>query len=290
MKNIFVLIALALALQACTSNQSEEGTHAEISMINQKSKPETTDVGEATTKQFVRSSDGKQFQLETGLLNVLPVELVSCSGVSALRPLAGLVSSAYAHGADEVPPGGVLDVSQADGTRIELGEISLAPGTYCGVRVALAPVLGAPVVEGTVDMNGSSFYVNACYYYNSGVGGDTTSHYCFPIKIPGASGNELLEIDPPITVNAGDRHGEATVVVNYDRWFDRSAGDDAFSALDGYATVVSNPPCVAGGDMPADAAACTAAKNDFKAGLQANVGLKELLVSNVLNSLSVGVE
>lgn len=284
MKKIIISLCAAAVLSACGSNEVVEGQHTEVSLTNLKSKTATTDTGEGTTKQFVRAADGKQFQLETGLINVLPLELIPCTSA---RALPSLISSAYAHGADEASPGGVLDVSQADGTVQALGELPIAPGSYCSVRVALAPVVGAPVTAGAIDMNGSSLYVNACYYYKSGTGGDSSTHYCFPLKIAGSSAAYTVPVSQPMTFAPGGNTPQAiSIAVNYDKWFDRDSEDDAFKALDGYANVVGNPPCVVTDVATYNATACTQAKNDFKAGLQSNDALKQLIVAKVLASLS----
>lgn len=287
MKSIKHLIAVAAfcgALFGCSGNESTEGIQAHFSMFNLKAKPATDDTSEGTTKQFTRDIDGRQFQLQTGLLNVVPTELVKCSALARIKPLDFLFPAAYAHGADEAPPSGVLDVSQPDGETIALGKIDLLPGEYCGARIQLQAVFGAPVDPHAVDMNGKSLYVNNCYYYKSGTGGEepAATHYCYTLGVTDSSEAHYIAFDTPVTVDAGHREIEAVLVVHYDRWFERESATDAFSALDGYAAVVENPPC---GTPVADAAACTTAKNNFKASLQSNEDLKALLVKNVLNSI-----
>lgn len=287
MKKIFSVVLTALALQACADDQSIEGIHAEVGAKNLKSSSETIDIGERTTKQFQRTPDNKQFQLETGLLSLEPVELVGCGVAGVARGvLASILPSAAAHGADEHAPGGMLDVSQPDDTFVDLGEIGAKPGTYCGLRIALVPVTAVPA-EGEVDLRGYAAYSTQCYYYDSP--GDLAEHYCFSLKLAQSAQSAVIDLTEPVTLDGTRRHLGLSVVVHYDRWMDRSADEDAFTALDGYAAVASNPPCDAGDTSSYDEAACKTARDSFKAGLQDNAGLKTLVLDNIVASLSVEV-
>lgn len=285
MKRIILVTLSALVLQACSDDSSTPGIHAEVGAKNLRSSSETIDVGDETTKQFTRTPDNKLFQLETGLLSLEPVELVGCGLASLARDvLASILPSAHAHGGDEHAPGGIVDVSQPDDTYVDLGEAGAAPGTYCGLRIALTPVTAAPA-EGQVDLRGHAVYSTQCYYYNSPA--DTAAHYCFNLKL--ADSAQIIELDLPeaITLDSSHRHLGLSVVVHYDRWMDRSADDDAFSALDGYGAVANNPPCDAADTTTYDETACKTARDDFKAGLQQNTGLKTLVLDNIIASLSL---
>ncbi|MEQ1438864.1 hypothetical protein AAG565_05835 [Fontimonas sp. SYSU GA230001] len=287
MKKIIAVALTALAVQACADNQSIAGIHAQVGAKNLKSRSDTIDVGEGTTKQFTRTPDHRQFQLETGLLKLEPVALVGCGLARVAGEVLGsILSGAWAHGADEHAPGGILDVSQPDDTYVDLGEVGAAPGTYCGLRIALVPVTAAPG-EGEVDMRGHAVYLTQCDYYDSPA--DTAKHYCFTLKLAESAQSVVLDLPEAVTLGPDRRHLGLAVVVHYDRWMDRGADDDAFSALDGYAPIINNPPCNTADTATYDAAACRTARDDFKAGLQDNAELKARVLDNIIASLSVEI-
>lgn len=279
-KTIVLLLTAAVFLAACgQTGEREEGIEVGTSAVNEKSAESQAkalasdaqasgeviakhDHGDTTVQSFYRD-DGRKIDLQKGFLNLFPVELVPC-GVARFKPFDAILPRAYAHAGEEHPvDASVIDVSLADGTLWPLGELSATPGRYCGLRVAVVPVTSSTAAPDEVDMSGSGLYVAPCYFYDDA---DPTQHYCFSLSVAGGSEELLLPFDAPLELNRERRHAELSLHVVYDRWFD---GLD----LDGY-----------------PASGTTEEKAAFKAGLQANAGLKQQLLDNVLDSLHLTVD
>lgn len=274
-----LLIAAALTAACSQTGEREEGIEVGTAAVNEKTAASLAkasageaessggvvakhDHGDTTIQSFYRD-DGRTIDLQKGFVNLYPVEIEPC-GVATLNPLDALLPQAYAHaGEEETIDASVVDVSLADGTVWTLGELSATPGRYCGLRVAVVPVASATAAPDNIDMSGSGLYVAPCYFYDAA---DPTQHYCFTLNVAGGSEEILLPFDAPLELNREHQHAELSVHVVYDRWFD---GLD----LDGY-----------------PASGTTEEKAAFKAGLQANAGLKQQLLENVLASLRVSVE
>jgi len=264
------LVSLALLAGCSQTGSTEEGTHVSAGAVNEKAGASAKHDHGDTSSQVFNRADGRQFELQKGLVNLVPFELEPCGVALQLNPLDWLVPAAQAHageehgGAGEAPGGAIVDVSAADGTRWELGEFSPPAGKYCGLRAALVPVVaGTALPDGVTAMSGG-LYTSSCYYYESPP--DTTKHYCFKLDVAGGSDDVVLVFDRPLLLSSGHKEAAVTVRVQYDRWFD---GLD----LEGY---------------PADGSA--EEKAAFKDGLQANEALKAQFKANVLASLSADWE
>lgn len=98
-------------------------------------------------KHPIRDVNGRSLTLYRAYLVVDGLELVPCAGLAALpgRLLEGLVPAAQAHaGHGSEPVGGraldkpnVIDIVTQEEFILPLGDQAIAPGRYCGVRVAL---------------------------------------------------------------------------------------------------------------------------------------------------------
>jgi len=258
------LVSLALLAGCSQTGSTEEGTRVTAGAVNEKAGATTKHEADATTQVFSRA-DGRQIELQKGLMNLVPFELEPCGVALQLNPLDWLLPTAHAHAGEEhdgeggEAAGAIIDVSAADGTRWELGEFSPPAGKYCGLRAALVPVVaGTALPDGVAAMSGG-LYTSSCYYYESPA--DTTKHYCFKLDVPGGSDDVVLVFDRPLLLSSEHKEATVTVTVQYDRWFD---GLD----LEGY---------------PADGTA--EEKTAFKDGLQANEALKAQFRANVLASL-----
>lgn len=264
------LAASLVLLAGCgQTGSTEEGTRVTAGAVNQKAGATAKHETDASTQVFTRE-DGRQIALQKGLLNLVPFELEPCGVALQFNPLDWLLPTAQAHAGEEhegegsAPQGAIIDVSAADGTRWELGEFSPPAGRYCGLRVALVPVvIGTALPDGVTAMSGG-LYTSSCYYYDSPA--DTSKHYCFKLDIAGGSDDAVLVFSEPLVLDGAHKEARVTVKVQYDRWFD---GLD----LDGYP---------AGGTQEE--------KDAFKAALQANEELKAQLRANVLASLGAAWE
>lgn len=228
--NKIIVISLSALLAACDASVSS-GLLAGIKAVP-LAETETAALGGATapdaevqTKGF-RNTEGDYIELQRGLLNLVPVSLERCeSAWQRLSPLA----SAHAHGGhDGSAAAGVVDVNRPDGTEFDLGALAPSPGTYCGLRVALQPVVREPA-DVAIRLQGTSVYVAPCTYRNLGLPGvpglpvdpaSVAEEGCLEAILLPARREFVVPISPALTMDASDRIGGLTVAIAYDRWFD----------------------------------------------------------------------
>lgn len=220
------IAALSLAFLAACNGSRDEGIHAAVTA--QAVGNTASQLPEA--KSF-RRNDGVRIDLELGLLNLAPVELLPCGSSVALQ-LRGVfaafnpLSSAHAHGGAEGAAAGVIDVIEPDRTTFDLGEVAAAPGDYCGIVVELQP--GQPAKHGDAldtSMTGASVNVAPCYYAGTANLSDAdaaaaTDHACIQAKYSGAVRTVTLRFANPVTLDAAHRHVDVSVAARYDEWFD----------------------------------------------------------------------
>jgi hypothetical protein len=211
-------LALGLTLAACGENEIRDPARAEI-----KALATGAESSSESTKNF-RRAQGELIELETGLVNIYPLGLEPCATASArsrvIGALGALLPAAQAHGSHfiEAPPGVFDAVRVADGVEQDLGSLSPAGGSYCGLRVALVPVVG----EG--ELSGKTFAVGPCYYGQS-AGLPTqlaalTPHECWASLAAEASLERVVDLGQPLDLGGGKGGQKIVLTVDYSTWFD----------------------------------------------------------------------
>lgn len=228
-KTLLAALALSLGLSGCgASGSSEDGITVGVSAVAQGTATHSHDEAAAEADEHgellksFRRADGMKIEMQTGLLNLVPVGLEACAIASAgleqllqgLNPLA----SAQAHSGHTEGPAGAVDVILEDETVFDLGSLAPTSGTYCGLKLRLTP--------GSADaLAGVSTRVGPCYYPDSvGLSDEdaeaVTAHSCLDV----ATGSEDLSFTLPFTapVELGtDRRELALTLTNrYEEWFD----------------------------------------------------------------------
>jgi uncharacterized repeat protein (TIGR04052 family) len=227
--------AAVAVLAACGGSGSREaGYEARIDAmtVGAKAAHATVDGGLAHELKSFRRADGLRIELQLGLINLAPVELVACDSASAkLETLLTQLSplgTAYAH-SDHIgtPPAGPVDAADADGERFDLGAIVAEPGTYCGLTVELTPESGSIAKHGDLDenLNGYALNVAACYYpatvgLSDTDAGAVTDHQCVQTRAGTHYRHFTLPFAEPLTIDAQQRSVDLTVVSRYEEWFD----------------------------------------------------------------------
>jgi len=222
-------------LAACGGSGSREaGYEARVDAIAIGAKAGHMTAGTELAHELkaFRRADGLRIELQLGLINLAPVELVACNGASAkLDTLLAQLSplgTAYAH-SDHIgtPPAGPVNTAAGDGERFDLGAIVAEPGTYCGLTVELAPETATVAKHGDIDadLNGYALNVAACYYPATVGLSDTdaaavTDHQCVQTRAGTAYRHFTLPFAEPLTLSAQQRSVELTVVSRYEEWFD----------------------------------------------------------------------
>lgn len=221
------LVAVTSGCGGSGSGSSEPGIEADFSMSNVRS-ARNQGAPPAEAGQTFYTAEGKRIDLENGFFSVSVVGLTGCSSAMTdfIRALGGfLVASASAHGNAAEAPEGVVDVSEADGSRFALGLLPATPGTYCGVELELLPL--PPEARGG-DV-GALVYLAPCYYPDSGtipdVPGaptqpDEVNHSCYQIPVQAAAPAVRLAFARPLTLDSANRNALITITVEYDTWFD----------------------------------------------------------------------
>lgn len=224
--------ACAALLAACSGSGSrEDGYEARVEAIAAGAKALHADNDSHHLKSF-RRADGLRIELQLGLINLAPVELVACdsAGLKLQTLLAKLspISTANAH-SDHVgtPPTGPVNTAEADGERFDLGAIVAEPGTYCGLTVELTPEQDIAAKHGEIDadLNGYAINVAACYYPDTEGLSDAeaeaaTAHHCVQTRAGTSFRHFTLPFTRPLTLNGQQRSVDLTVVSRYEEWFD----------------------------------------------------------------------
>jgi hypothetical protein len=211
-------LALGLTLAACGENEIRDPARAEI-----KALATGAESSSASTKNF-RRAQGELIELETGLVNIYPLGLEPCATASARRRVIGalgaLLPTAQAHGSHVIaaPPGVFDAVRVADGVEQDLGSLSPAAGSYCGLRVAVLPVVG----EG--ELSGRTLAIGPCFYAESAglpaALAGLTPHECWTSFAAEASLERVLDLGQPLDLGGGKGGQKVVLTVDYSTWFD----------------------------------------------------------------------
>lgn len=225
-------------LTACSGGGSrEEGYGAAVKAIAVASAPHAHDAhaggDEHGELKRYRRNDGMVIELQLGLLNLAPVELIACPSTSAalghLLKTLNPLGTAYAHSDHEgTPPAGPVSVVEADGTEFDLGSITAEPGSYCGLTVELMPAeSGSLAKHGDLDTSLDGYAVNVAPCYYPGSVGKTdaeaeaeTEYHCTQAKVGTTFRHFDLMFSAPVTVDNQHRTLDLTVVTRYEEWFD----------------------------------------------------------------------
>lgn len=160
------IVAFLLVLTACNGDNSiEDGLVAHLAEVHVSGLELANETGVATggydhaalEKHPIRDATGPTLWLYRAHLVIDGVELVPCTSLTRLPLthlpallLAGVFPAAHAHaGHGTEPVGGrsldqpnVIDIVTQEGFILPLGDRAIAPGRYCGVRVALVRLAG----------------------------------------------------------------------------------------------------------------------------------------------------
>ena len=233
----------ALLLSACLdSGSSETGSRVQVTAISESqsaaSKSESGESTEHTEIRSFRRSDGMRIDLQVGLANVVPVELVPCTSIASLLQdaagaiVASVIGNAWAHAGenheDDVEIGYVnaLNVHEP----VLIGVLSPAAGNYCGIKLALDNGAAASKHGGEVDRTLHNVAVNVapCYFHNTAsltdeefaAGDYDTSHSCIQSKIASDLANLTLSFEQPLKISSEQKEWRLELAVDYEEWFD----------------------------------------------------------------------
>ncbi len=192
----------------------------------------------------IRDVNGRTLALYRTYLVVDGLELTPCTSLARLPGMIvdGLFPAAHAHaGHGTEPVGGraldqpnVIDIVTQEGFILPLGDKLIAPGRYCGIRVALVRLAGEaygmveftaastddPTTEpGVPDLSGRMFVLRADYCAETDAG-QCTSHVKVDIDDGGLPepAPVTLELDPPIVLNDTLREAYVTVGIAHGEW------------------------------------------------------------------------
>ena len=218
-------LSLSLGLSACSSGEREEGITVELSAVPLSTAHHHDDATEVkhSGEEYAtfRRSDGMRIDLEEGLLNLVPLELVECQTITAQlqRWMAALspISAAYAHGdGGGEAPEAVASVVEGEAT--DLGTLTAAPGQYCGVVLALQP-------GSSGDLEAAIAHAGPCYYPGTQSLSDEQAeaagaHECIEVTVPAPTRQIRLNFTSPVTLDSDHRHLALTIAMRYEEWFD----------------------------------------------------------------------
>ena len=193
----------------------------------------------------IRDQNGRLLSMYRAYLVLDDLELVPCPSLSRLPDmlLDALIGKAYAHaGHGSEPVGGraldqpnVIDIITQDEFSLPLGDVALAPGRYCGVRVALVRLAGdgygTPAyaaassddptsVPEIPDLAGRMFALRADYCAQTDAGGLCTERVKVDIDDNALAEPPVLTLNfaQPLALNAVLREGYVAIGIAYGQW------------------------------------------------------------------------
>lgn len=193
----------------------------------------------------IRDENGRFLSLYRAYLVLDRLELVPCTSLAQLprRMIDTLIGTAEAHaGHGAEPVGGrsldkpnVIDIVTQDGFILPLGDLAVAPGRYCGLRVSLVRLAGDaygkpafaaasnddPITSPEVpDLAGKIFSIKADYCAEVDGVGECTRRV--RVDVDDDALNEpaarTLDFDRPLDVNADLREVYIAVGIAYGDW------------------------------------------------------------------------
>lgn len=232
---------LGLALAACDSSSGSihEGAEARFA-VTAVGAAHAGDEHSKHSSSYItfRTLDGVRIDLQLGLVNLVPVEVKACTSVASMLKGLGqrLVSSAWAHAGshDEAEPTDVLDA--LSGHEKYIGALPLEVGDYCGVVLALEPVLASASkhADSGLELSGHAVNVYPCYFHNTAqlsdeeyaAGGYDTAHSCVQFQAGHASSTLELDFAEPVSISAERHHLNIELAAHFETWFDGVVMDD----------------------------------------------------------------
>lgn len=170
LRRLLRVAAIALAVSACNGESTEDGLTVHLAEVHLEARPgasaitpalapdaETVTGGydqDGLEKHPLRDVKGKALALYRAYLVIDGLELVPCASppLAALgrHLMNALVPEAHAHaGHGAEPVGGrsldrpnVIDIVTQEGFILPLGDMAIAPGSYCGLRAGLVRLAG----------------------------------------------------------------------------------------------------------------------------------------------------
>ncbi|HEY1076739.1 MAG TPA: MbnP family copper-binding protein [Fontimonas sp.] len=231
------LLALAaLGLAAC----SDDGSRQQGIEVSLTATPVGTahahddEAAKHSEESYVtfRRADGTRIDLQLGLLNLVPVELVACEATVSARLLdlgarLNPIATAQAHAGHEgEAPEGFVSVVGGDAS--DLGSLVAMPGEYCALVVELQPggvEAGKHGDSLDTSMSGAAVNVAPCYYPGTVGLSDAdalaaTAHSCIQAKYSGEARRVTLNFAKPLTLDGSHRQASLDLVVRYEDWFE----------------------------------------------------------------------
>lgn len=193
----------------------------------------------------LQDSNGRLLSLYRAYLVLADLELVRCTSVSRLpeKLLDFFIGSAQAHaGHGSAPVGGraldkpnVIDIIAQDEFMLPLGDVALAPGQYCGVKLSLVRLAGeaygqpTPVAASTddpttlpevPDLAGHLFALRADYCAQTDSNGLCVQRIKVDVNDDGLAEPVVVTINfaQPLVLNATLREAYVAVGIAYGEW------------------------------------------------------------------------
>ena len=258
---ICMLIPFLHGCPGTGENTSEEGITLHLAETHSEVRPGGTELGESGISNGVgmtggydqdniehhtiRDVNGRMLSIYRAYLVLDNVELVQCPSITQLpdQILNMFIGKAHAHSGHGSEPVGdrnldepnVIDIITQDEFVLPLGDVSLAPGRYCSMRVGLVRLAGAgygiptPAAASTddpttlpdiPDLNGRMFALRADYCATTDLAGQCSQR----VKVDIDDTNLIeptavtLDFPTPLELNATLREGYVSLGIAYGEW------------------------------------------------------------------------
>lgn len=259
---VLAIVAAAFATAGCNEDNSiQSGITVHMAEVHTEARPgaafvtPTIPPSAATIeggydqanleKHPIRDTNNRTLVLYRAYLVLNDLELVPCTSLAGLsrRLLDSLIPTASAHaGHGTEPVGGrsldqpnVIDIVTQEGFILPLGDRAVAPGRYCGVRVALVRLAGEAygepefaaasnddptTVPEIPDMSGRIFSIRADYCDETNGSGECTRRVKVDVDDNGLTepAARIIDFDQPLEVNELLREAYVIVGIAYGEW------------------------------------------------------------------------
>lgn len=226
MTDIMRIVVAAAGLIAASAGACvwhEDGSVVSVALVHRAS-PATSPAAAGEARTFV-TAEGDVVVITRALVSVDRVELVPCSGAAAWRDVRealgpSVAMAQHSHAGDGPEGQAVDDLSRADLEPLLLARFAPALGSYCALRVTLAPVGSESAAAATApEMVGRTLIIDA-RIQRGGVGDPQ------PVALE-ASGERTVEltlrdatgIRTPLGLT-GVEQPELLLAMVYDTWID----------------------------------------------------------------------